>query len=110
MQYPLLIAFAFLLSGGQILFKKAAMDSAGEPLLRGLLNWWMLVALVVYGVATVLWVAILRNTPLSVAYPFAALGFVIVPLAARLMFSEPIDLRYAAGAVLIVIGIALTAR
>lgn len=110
MRYAPLIAFAFLLASGQILFKKAALASAGKSLLLGLLNWWMLVALVVYGVATLLWVAILRTTPLSVAYPFAALGFVIVPVAARVMFSEPLDLRYAAGAALIVIGIVLTAR
>ena len=110
MRYASLIAFAFLLACGQILFKKAALASSGKSLLLGLLNSWMLVALVVYGVATLLWVAILRTTPLSVAYPFAALGFVIVPIAARVMFSEPLDLRYAAGAALIVIGILLTAR
>jgi len=108
MNYTSLIAFAFLLAGGQILFKKAALAGAGQALPWALLNSWTVLALVLYLVATALWVWILRSTPLSTAYPFAALGFVIVPLAAHYFFGENIDYRYVLGIVLIVTGIVLT--
>lgn len=109
-QYLPLLIFAVLLAGGQVLFKKAALASLGQPLFPGLANIWMLCALVVYAVATLLWVDLLRRLPLSVAYPFAALGFVLVPLAARFVFGEQLDGRYALGAAFIVAGILLTSR
>ena len=108
MRYPLMIAFAVLLATGQILFKKAALLGVGRALPWGLVNGWLVAALVVYGGATLLWVWILRTTPLSIAYPFAALGFVIVPLVARFLFGEVLDLRYALGVAMIVFGVLLT--
>ncbi len=108
MHYVQLIAFALLLACGQILFKKAALAVGDRPLLSGILNIWTVTALLLYAAATLLWISILRTTPLSQAYPFAALGFVIVPLASVLLFHEVLDLRYVAGVVCIVAGILLT--
>ncbi len=108
MRYVQLTAFAFMLACGQILFKKAALAAGTRPFLIGIQNGWTFAALILYGAATALWISILRTTPLSQAYPFAALGFVIVPLAAYLVFGEPIDARYVLGVVCIVAGILLT--
>ena len=60
--------------------------------------------------ATLLWVRILTTVPLSRAYPFVALAFVLVPAAGYLFFNESITLRYATGTALIVIGVAVAAR
>jgi undecaprenyl phosphate-alpha-L-ara4N flippase subunit ArnE len=108
MRYALLVLFAAMLACGQILFKKAAIEAGNGPAWSGLVNIWTLIALIIYAFGTVLWLAILRTTPLSVAYPFTALGFVLVPLGARLMFGETLDTRYMAGVGLILIGIMLT--
>src|SRR3982750_1621236 len=96
---------------GQILFKRAArqIDPDGQ--------WWlelarlptMWVAVALYAGATLLWVRILTTVPLSRAYPFAALAFVLVPAAGYLFFHEPITIRYALGTALIVIGVAFAA-
>ena len=110
MQQMQLLLFAFLMAFGQILFKKAAIVSSASPIWPGLLNPWMFAALALYAGATLLWVIILRTTPLSVAYPFAALAFVIVPLAARFLFAEPLDGRYALGVMFILAGVILTSR
>ena len=108
MRYVLLFAFTVLLSLGQILFKQAALATGDQPLVTGMLNRWLFVGLVVYGAATVLWISILRTTPLSIAYPFSAAGFLMVPLAGHLLFGEPLHARYLAGVICIVAGILLT--
>ena len=108
MHHVRLLSFALLLVSGQILFKKAALAVGTQPLLVGVLNGWTLAALAFYGGATLLWISILRSTPLSTAYPYAALGFVIVPLAGQFLFGEALHARYLMGAVCIVTGILLT--
>ncbi len=105
MQYVGLVAFALMLAVAQILLKLAAVKSTESPFPWSLLNWQLIVALAIYGVATIIWVMVLRVTPLSLAYPFAALGFVIVPAFAAFLFNEPLTTTYLVGAAMIVGGI-----
>ena len=62
-------------------------------------------ALFVYGTATLLWIVLLQRVPLSRAYPFAALGFVLVPLASAWLFGERISVPYVLGAAFVIVGI-----
>jgi drug/metabolite transporter (DMT)-like permease len=101
--------FGLLLALGQVLFKLAGRDSS---LVRGWLDIagvfatpWFWLALVVYGGATLLWIVLLQRVPLSRAYPFAALGFVLVPAASVWIFGERITLLYVIGSALVVLGI-----
>ena len=105
MHYVLLVTIALLLSAGQILFKQAAATNIEKPFHLALLNSWMVAALFLYGFATGLWVWILRSTPLSIAYPFVALSFVLVPLGAHFLFGEQLTIRYASGVALIIAGL-----
>ena len=105
MSYVYLIIFSLMLSAGQILFKKAAVASNLTPGLSGFISPWLLGAICLYGLATILWVWILKTIPLSIAYPFSALGFIIVPVAAIYLFGETISLKYIIGGSLIVSGI-----
>jgi drug/metabolite transporter (DMT)-like permease len=59
--------------------------------------------------ASVCWVLVVRQAPLSVAYPFMALSFLLVPAAASVFFGESISAGQYAGMATIVVGIALTA-
>lgn len=102
-----LVGFAALMAVGQILFKKVALSSS-DGLIATLFNPWLIAALAFYAIATVLWVWILSTTPLSLAYPFAALGFVFVPLAAWWVFGESLSWSYAVGVALIVAGVIVT--
>lgn len=106
-----LCSFSFLLAAGQIMFKLTAMNAPALNNMSGLLslsgNVWFWGALVLYGVATLIWIVTLQNVALSVAYPFAALGFVIVPLASYFIFKEPLNWQYGAGVVLIIIALKL---
>jgi undecaprenyl phosphate-alpha-L-ara4N flippase subunit ArnE len=108
MAYLKLAGFLLMIVAGQICFKKAALGGAGlDNIFQSLLNKWLLAAFCIYGAATFIWVTILRTMPLSTAYPFIALGFLLVPLAGVLFFGEYLSATQWTGAVLIVVGIVM---
>lgn len=113
-QFLKLLSFSLFMAIGQVLFKQVSMQSPPLADWRAIvslgLNGWFVAAILLYGAATVLWISVLRELPLSRAYPFIALGFVLVPIAGRIFFDEVLDLRYFAGVVLIMAGILLTIR
>jgi drug/metabolite transporter (DMT)-like permease len=109
-----LLGFSLIMATGQILFKRTAEQAQS---LKGwqdivsllfLPSFWLAASL--YAAATILWIKLLQTVPLSRAYPFAALGFVIVPIAALLVFKEMITFRYVVGASLIILGIWVTSQ
>jgi len=109
-----LVSFPVAIAAGQILFKRAA-GQIGSATGTGwvldvmrLPTMWL--ALALYGAATLLWVRILTTVPLSRAYPFMALAFVLVPAAGYLLFNETVTSRYAIGTALIVVGVIVVAR
>ena len=105
------LACVLVISAGQLLFKLAAghLDPRrplADPHGLALLG----VALAVYGAATLLWVMILRQAPLSRIYPLMALSFVLTPLGAMLFLKEPISGGYWAGVALIMAGLVVISR
>lgn len=106
-QLILTILTVFALSMGQILFKLAARDMReGESLVQQvLLNYWLYVALAVYGFATIFWIALLRQVSLQMAYPFVALAFFFVPILAYWMLGEALRWQSFAGAAFILVGV-----
>jgi len=112
LQVVLLAAYAAGMAGGQLLFKAAAMrlPAAGtfaERLVALAQNGYFLAALALYLGLSLLWVWLLRFTPLSRAYLFVALSFALVPVAAAVAFHEPLSARFVLGAVLTICGLLL---
>ena len=109
-----LLLFAFLLAAGQILFKKVSLATSPLDEWRSVialgLNLWFILAVSIYMFTTLLWISVLREMPLSRAYPFMAIGFILVPVAGHLFFAEALDARYFVGVILIIVGIFLTGR
>lgn len=113
-QIALLTAYAGGMAGGQLLFKLAALRAAaegplGERLMGMMLNGFFVAAVMLYAALAVLWVWILSFTPLSRAYVFVALAFVVTPILGALMFTEPLSGRLVIGAILICCGLLLVA-
>jgi drug/metabolite transporter (DMT)-like permease len=111
-QIAVLTAYSIGMAGGQVLFKMAADRSnpdkqLGERLLGLALNGYFLTAMVLYAGFAVLWVWILSVTPLSRAYPFVALAFVLTPLLGGVFFDEALSIRLLAGIALILCGLFL---
>lgn len=96
---------------GQILFKLAASGAGPGPTVAGItVSGHLIVGLAIYIVATGLWLALLRTAPLSLAYPFLALAYVVVPLLAAWWLDEALRWQTLAGAVVIVFGVWLSSR
>ena len=106
-----LTLFALLIAVGQVLFKKASLETAPFDGWRSIitlgLNFWFILAICIYMSTTLLWVSVLREMPLSRAYPFTVIGFILVPVAGHLLFAEVLNARYFLGAFLIIIGVYL---
>jgi undecaprenyl phosphate-alpha-L-ara4N flippase subunit ArnE len=107
----LALATVVLNSAAQLLLRGAALRGAtpGSPitLLKSPL---FLIALVVYAASVLTWVAVLKRVPLPTAIPFVALMYVVVPLAARLVFDDPLTLRMMGGMFLVIVGILVVVR
>jgi drug/metabolite transporter (DMT)-like permease len=103
-----------MISIGQILFKLAANQTTSLAQSEGSLLRYLtlpfLSAMVVYGLATVLWIWILRYIPLNRGYAVYSLGFVFVPLMSYLFLSESLTWNHAIGAALIIAGVVVSTR
>lgn len=94
---------------GQILFRLAAQRIDGQRLLASVLtNYWLWVALTVYGLATLLWIHVLRTAPLNRVYPLFALAFVVVPVVEHWVWQQPLRWQSWAGGLVIALGVALS--
>jgi multidrug transporter EmrE-like cation transporter len=90
-------------NGGQLAISG---DSFKQILSSGLV--WL--GLGIFGISAVLWLFALSRTSLSFAYPFAALGYVIIVLASILLLHEHVPPLRWAGVAFIVTGIVLVAQ
>jgi drug/metabolite transporter (DMT)-like permease len=101
-----LVVTAVCISIGQLLFKiTAERANVAQSLFAANVLIILCAAVALYGGATLVWVASLRYVPLTVAYLFMALSFVIVPVLAAVFLHEPLTLRFCAGMLLIIVGI-----
>ena len=65
----------------------------------------LIFALTLYTTATFAWVLALRKLPLSRAYLFNSLTFILVPIAAYIILRESIGLRFFIGSSIVILGI-----
>jgi drug/metabolite transporter (DMT)-like permease len=102
----------FGISLGQMLLKMAALnlknpDAMGIWVAGYCINVYLIGGVFLLGMSTLLWIWVLRTLSLSIAYPFMAMAFILVPLLAHFLLQEPIGWRNLAGGALIVIGVAV---
>ncbi len=108
-----LLVVPALLSAGQVLFKNTATAVSPQSLpgfigaLVASPSFWA--ALAIYGVATLLWVYVLIQVPLSRAMPFIALTFVLAPALSAMFFGERLTLLYGVGIAVIIAGVTIAA-
>ena len=97
-----------LFSAGQVLFKIAGLRHNARPgrsILGILTDPYLLLALAIYGVGTLVWVYVLSKMPLRQAYPAMAVTYLLVPLASLGIFGETITWSYWIGAGLVILGV-----
>jgi drug/metabolite transporter (DMT)-like permease len=74
-----------------------------------LLRPWVLSAVAATFFSGLCWMAALTRFPLSYAFPFMALNFVLVAVASAILFDEPLTATKIGGNLLIVAGVLLLA-
>ncbi|HSC22826.1 MAG TPA: EamA family transporter [Casimicrobiaceae bacterium] len=110
----LVLVCVVLIGSGQLLFKASAaqwrLDAGLWVAVRSLLSTTFLLALVVYGFATLVWIYALRIVPLSAAFPLYALAFLLVPILAHLFAGEPLTANTLIGGAVIIAGVVIAVR
>jgi drug/metabolite transporter (DMT)-like permease len=107
MAWILVIVTTAGLSIGQLLFKRGAL-AVNANADQGLIAWInlpLISGVALYAVCTIAWIGALRLLPLRLAYPIAALSYVIVPLLAHVFLDEPLTARTMLGGAVIIAGV-----
>jgi multidrug transporter EmrE-like cation transporter len=111
-----ILLFIIMMVSGQLLFKAASMNlrAAGNPIsgaVAAISEWKFLLALIVYAAATFLWMKILKQMPLSTAYPLAMGSTIAITfIAGLIIYREPFSALKATGTGLIIIAIFLLTK
>lgn len=107
----LLLFAVFSSAGGQIMLKHgmkgaaAAAHDGGSVVLRAATSPWVVLGLLVFAVSAVAWMTTLATVPLSIAYPFNALGYLLIVLAGATVLHERTSLWTWGGSLLVVVGL-----
>jgi drug/metabolite transporter (DMT)-like permease len=107
-------------AAAQVLFKFGMSTTAMREAIAGggaagvaravVLSPWIIGGLTLYGLATVLWLAVLSRAELSQAYPFVGLSFVLTAVLGWLLFHDAMSPTRIAGIAAIVVGVWLVGR
>ena len=107
----LTLATVVLNGSAQLLLRGAALRGAvpTQPmtLLRSPL---FMIGLVTYGISVLTWLAVLKRVPLTVATPFIALVYVLVPLVAKFAFGDELSWRMLGGMAMVAAGVTIVAQ
>jgi drug/metabolite transporter (DMT)-like permease len=90
--------------GMQVATARVSHDG-GSLVLRAATSPWVLLGLVVFGVSAIAWLATLSRLPLSVAYPFNALGYLVILSVSVLFLHERANLLTWLGSLMVVSGL-----
>jgi len=107
---------AILVTVSELLLKKGAMSGALLPAgirwlgVGALASGWTWIGIATYLMSFACWLYVLRNLPLSVAFPLINIVQVLVPLAAHQFLGEVISMRRWIGIGCVLCGTVLVAR
>lgn len=101
---------------GQV-FWKLGMNQVGQltalnstAISTVLLNSYVFLGFVFYGLSTIFWLIALSKKDLSFVYPFISLTYILVLVLSNFMLKESIGLNKIAGTLVIIIGLIIISR
>jgi multidrug transporter EmrE-like cation transporter len=99
---------------GQVMLKHGmqtasarAASHGGSLAVRAVTSPWVLLGLMVFGISAVAWLAALSRVPLSVAYPFNAMGYLAILTASVVVLHERANALTWIGSLLVVSGLVI---
>ncbi len=98
-------------AAGQLMLKhgmtQASQGTRSSLLIRAATSPWVLVGLAVFAVSALAWLTTLSQVPLSVAYPFNALGFLAILTFSSVLLGERTNVWTWVGTFWVVAGLIL---
>ena len=106
---------SIILVAGQVLLKYSMVrlnpSIFGIDFWKNILSDWRFISCgVCYGIATLLWLYIVKHYPLSIAYPMISLSYALGMVASMVFFHEGVNVVRWIGIALIMAGCCLVAR
>jgi uncharacterized membrane protein len=112
----IIIAGVIFAALGQVSWK-LGMNQAGQlatfnsvALSGVVLNPYVLLGFVMYGLSTIFWLIALSRKDLSFVYPFISLTYILVLVLSSLVLKENIGVNKLVGTLIIIIGLIIIAR
>lgn len=97
-----LVISSLLSCAGQLCQKQATTKHD-----RSIIALWLGLALIALGCSLFAWLTVLRDIPVSIAYPLLSINFIWITLADRMIWHTPVTRSQWSGMLLIVAGIVL---
>ena len=112
----LLVSVVFAIAGQLTL--KAAMEevgrigarevsAAGETVKRAIKEPRLWIGLVLFGISALFWLVVLSRVPLSVAYPFVGVSYILIVAFSRFFLHEHVPTLRWIGVIVVALGIAI---
>jgi undecaprenyl phosphate-alpha-L-ara4N flippase subunit ArnE len=95
-----------LKTGMKVAAERAAADG-GSLAIKAATSPFVIFGLMIFAVSAVTWLATLSRVPLSIAYPFNALGFIIILIMSSILLNERTNIWTWVGTVVVVSGLIL---
>lgn len=107
--FYLLLLTVMLSVIGQFLMKIGVSNSnltiSFFSILKTIFSPFVFFGLISYALSVISWIFVLQKLPLSTAYPFLSLGYIIVVLISSIFLKETLTLNKIFGSILIMLGI-----
>lgn len=114
MNYLFLFGSILISVVGQIFLKKGVSSLSflinPSNILKMFTSPLIIIGFIFYGISAILWLFVLKNFPISTAYPFLSLTYVLILIYSFFGLSEPISLLKIAGTMCILFGVFLVSR
>ena len=94
-----------ILKHGMTVAKESAANTESPLVTKAATSPWILLGLLVFAISAVAWLSTLSRVPLSVAYPFNALGYLGILTMSALLLGERTNLWTWVGTAIVVSGL-----
>ena len=113
----LLVVSVIFAIAGQLTLKSAMeevgrigareVSAAGETVKRAIREPRLWIGLILFGVSALFWLVVLSRVPLSVAYPFVGVSYILIVAFSRLFLHEHVPALRWIGVIVVALGIAI---
>ncbi len=106
----LAVAAQLMMKYGMNLFGKFPISQIIYKIIPMVLNPWVFTGFVLFGLSSIIWLAVLSRMDLSLVYPMVSLAYIVVALASMILFKENVNLVRWIGIFVICFGVFLISR